>query len=67
MDVSTVKKQTPVQPTQAPKRTEAAQQQQKNAESRPKTAESKPPQEAKPRPTVNGQGQHIGGRLSVTA
>lgn len=66
MDASKVKAQPPVQAVQAPKRTE---QTQKSAavESNAKPPENKPAQEAKPRPTINAQGQRIGERLSVTA
>ena len=62
MDAAKVKAQAPVQPAVRPNAKPAAYAQNNNRQ-----AESKPPQESKPRPTVNGQGQTIGKRLNVTA
>ncbi|MEY4735907.1 MAG: hypothetical protein RL302_226 [Pseudomonadota bacterium] len=58
MDVTKAKAQ-PVQQVQAAKRPEQTQQIQH--------AQAQKPAESKPRPNVNGQGQTIGTRLSVTA
>jgi hypothetical protein len=65
MEVSKAKPQQ-VQQIQATKRAEEVKQTQQR-QTQAKAAESKPVQEAKPRPNVNGQGQTIGTRLSVTA
>lgn len=65
MDAAKVNSAPPVQATQAPKKTEqvrkeAAPQENPDAKAAKAAAE-------KPRPNVNGQGQVIGTRLSVTA
>ena len=70
MEVSKTKPQPAqqVQPAQAPKRTEQVQQaekQQKQLDAQ--QAQASKAVESKPRPNVNGQGQTIGTRLSVTA
>jgi hypothetical protein len=66
MEVSKSQSQQPVQQVQSTKRADEARLAQQRAEQK-KVAESKPPQESRPGPTVNGQGQTIGTRLSVTA
>jgi hypothetical protein len=66
MVVSKSQSQQPVQQVQSTKRADEARLAQQRAEQR-KVAESKSAQEPKPGPTVNGQGQTIGTRLSVTA
>jgi hypothetical protein len=62
MDAAKVKSQTPVQPAMRANSKPAPNEQAQNRQ-----AEPKPVQEAKPRPTVNSQGQTIGKRLNVTA
>lgn len=67
MDVTKAKAQ-PVQQVQAPKRSEQVQQAEKhNAQVQTQRVEAQRAAENKPRPNVNGQGQTIGTRLSVTA
>jgi hypothetical protein len=67
MDASKVKSQPPVQAVNTVKKPEAAKQA-AQTQAKPKEApKAQPVQEAKPRPTINNQGQRIGGRLSVTA
>lgn len=67
MDVTKAKAQ-PVQQLQAPKRSEQVQQTQRRDEQvQAKRVETQRAAENKPRPNVNGQGQTIGTRLSVTA
>jgi len=67
MDASKVKSQPPVQAVNTVKKAEP-QRPAAEAQAKPKEApKPQPTQEAKPRPTVNNQGQRIGGRLSVTA
>ena len=65
MDASSVKK-TPVQPVQAPKRTEEAHRNEER-ESRPKPPEAKKVAEARPAPVVNTQGQTTGRLVNTTA
>jgi hypothetical protein len=67
MDVSKAKPQQ-VQQLQAAKRTEQVQVAQRR-EARAQSEQTQAPKtvENKPRPNVNGQGQTIGTRLSVTA
>ncbi len=71
MEVSKAKPQLQAQtsqPVQAPKRAEQVQQAQKHQEQlHTQQAQTSRAVENKPRPTVNGQGQTIGTRLSVTA
>jgi hypothetical protein len=67
MDVTKAKAQ-PAQQVQAPKRSEQVQQtQQRDAQVQAKRVETQRAVETKPRPNLNGQGQTIGTRLSVTA
>jgi hypothetical protein len=67
MDASKVKSQPPVQAVSTVKKPEAAKRA-AEAEAKPKEApKAQPLQETKPRPTINNQGQRIGGRLSLTA
>ena len=65
MDVSSVKTP-PVQPTQAPKRTEAAQEAKKQ-EVKAQEAQVKKAAEYQSAPVVNTQGQTTGRLLNVTA
>jgi hypothetical protein len=66
MDVNSVKRPS-VQPTAPAKRPDPQQQAQKNVEAQ-KAAEAAPkPQEPKPKPVINTQGQMTGQRLNVTA
>ena len=62
MDAAKVKPQAPVQPAARANPRPAPSEHAQNRQ-----AEPKPVQEAKPKPTVNGQGQTIGQRLNVTA
>jgi hypothetical protein len=67
MDVSKTKPQQ-VQQVQATKRAEQVQQtQRREAQVQSEQAQAQKAAENKPRPNVNGQGQTIGTRLSVTA
>jgi hypothetical protein len=69
MDVSKAKPQQ-VQQLQAAKRTEqvqVAQRREAQARAQSEQAQAQKTAENKPRPNVNGQGQTIGTRLSVTA
>jgi hypothetical protein len=66
MEAVKAKAPAPVQPARPPKRTEEVRNN-AYAQNKAKTAEAKPPQEPKPRPTTNAQGQRIGERLSVRA
>jgi hypothetical protein len=70
MDASKVKSQPQVQANNPAVAARRAEQTRQASEERAKPKEApkaEQVQEAKPRPTVNNQGQRIGGRLSVTA
>jgi regulator of protease activity HflC (stomatin/prohibitin superfamily) len=67
MDVTKTKAQ-PAQQVQAPKKSEEVQQaKRQEAQVQAQRAQEQKAAENKPRPNVNGQGQTIGTRLSVTA
>lgn len=65
MDVSSVKSPA-IQPTPAPKRSEAAQKV-SSAEVKPKDPDVKKAPESRPPPVINTQGQTTGRLLNVTA
>lgn len=70
MDASKVKSQPQVQAVSPAVTARRAEQVKQAAQERSQTKEApkaEQVQQAKPRPTVNNQGQRIGGRLSVTA
>lgn len=66
MDTSKLSAKASVQSLVSAKKPEPAHQK-PEAQAKPKEAPKPVQQEAKPRPTTNGQGQRIGTRLSVTA
>ncbi len=66
MDVNSVKRPS-VQPAPPAKRPDPQQQAQKNVEAQKAEQAASKPQEPKPKPVMNTQGQMTGQRLNVTA